>query len=129
MMNYLLDTHTLIWFITEDPMLPETVKKEIKNINNTCCVSIASLWEIAIKLSLNKLELNNSLQNIIEIIDLSSIDILPINTMHVIRVSTLPLHHRDPFDRLIIAQSISENYTLLSKDNIFKSYAVDVKWG
>jgi PIN domain nuclease of toxin-antitoxin system len=92
-MTYLLDTHTLIWAITDDQKLLRHLKDEIANLDNDVYVSIASLWEIGIKTSLGKLEF-----------------------------------HRDPFDRLLIAQSIIENLTIITKDEKFGLYSVKLKW-
>ncbi len=108
-MNYLLDTHILIWFITEDPKLKVPLEKIIKNKNHKCFTSIASLWEICIKSSINKLELKSSLDEIFNIIRLSDIEIIPITPVHLLLNATLKLHHRDPFDRIIIAQAQVEN--------------------
>lgn len=127
-MNYLLDTHTLIWAITDNKKSLGSVREEIKNLNNECLVSIASCWEIGIKLSLKKLELNSSLNQIFETITLSAFKILPIAPDHIIQVSKLQLHHRDPFDRLIIAQAMVENLTIITKDREFSQYDVNIKW-
>ena len=102
-MNLLLDTHTTIWFITEDKILPINVKTLIEDITNTCFVSIASLWEMGIKHSLGKLDLKVDFMRIFELIDQSGLTILPITTNHILTNTTLEFHHRDPFDRLIIA--------------------------
>ncbi|GMQ24297.1 type II toxin-antitoxin system VapC family toxin [Algoriphagus sp. oki45] len=127
-MAYFLDTHTLLWFVSGDKLLPESSKKIIKNINESCFLSAVSLWEITIKHQLKKLELGLSLEELFEYVDRNQIEIIPINYLHLIQLSKLPSHHGDPFDRLIISQAISENLTLTSKDSIFKEYEVKVIW-
>ena len=127
-MNLLLDTHTTIWFITEDKTLPSNVKTLIEDTTNTCFVSIASLWEMGIKHSLGKLNLKVDLKRIFELIDLSGLTILPITTSPILTNTTLEFHHRDPFDRLIIAQAKSEGLTIASKDVVFKDYNIDLVW-
>ena len=127
-MNLLLDTHTAIWFITEDKTLPANVKALIEDATNTCFVSVASLWEMGIKYSLGKLDLKTDLKRIFELIDQSGLTILPITTNHILINTTLEFHHRDPFDRLIIAQAKSEGLTVASKDGVFKDYNIDLIW-
>lgn len=127
-MSILLDTHTVIWFITDDEQLPKSLKGAIKNPDNECFVSIASHWEMSIKHSLGKLELKTSLAKIFQLIDQSGISLLPITPTHVLTSSTLPFLHRDPFDRLIIAQAMSEGFTLMSKDQVFKEYPINLIW-
>jgi PIN domain nuclease of toxin-antitoxin system len=128
MNGYLLDTHSLIWFLTDDPHLPKKVKSLIENLDNSCVVSSASLWEIAIKHSLNKIQLKHSLDVLFEIIQQSQIEVITITDNHILASSKLPFHHRDPFDRMIIAQAITENFTIITKDNFFKSYKVKLAW-
>jgi PIN domain nuclease of toxin-antitoxin system len=128
-MRYLLDTHTLLWFITDDSRLPRVLRNEIIDVNTTCVVSIVSLWEMGIKYSLNKLQLTKNLKDIFAIIDQSSLSTSPILVSHILQLNSLPLHHRDPFDRLLIAQAQVENLTILTKDAAFGSYDVSVRWG
>jgi len=127
-MNLLIDTHALIWFITEDDQLPIKVKELIEDATNTCFVSIASLWEIGIKYSLGKLDLKADLKKIFELIEQSGLTLLPITTTHILTNTALDFHHRDPFDRLIIAQTKSEGLTLISKDGVFKDYNINLIW-
>lgn len=105
-MNCLLDTHSFIWFSEADPKLPPEIKARIEDKNNSIFLSMASLWEIAIKLSLNKLELKKSLDAIILEIENSRIQWLHIKPKHIGLLKALPFLHRDPFDRLIIAQAM-----------------------
>jgi PIN domain nuclease of toxin-antitoxin system len=127
-MNYLLDTHTLIWFIIDDPILPLLVKRQIEDTDNKCFCSVASIWEIGIKHSIGKLDLKFNLVEIIKITESSLIELLPIDTSHIVENSNLPLHHRDPFDRLLIAQAQVENLTIITKDTLFSTYGVKTFW-
>ena len=127
-MAYLLDAHTLLWFISGDKQLPESSKEIIKNLNESCFLSAASLWEITIKHQLKKLELGISLEELFEFVDRNQIEIIPINSIHLLQLSQIPFYHNNPFDRLIIAQAISENLKLISKDSIFKKYPVNLVW-
>lgn len=101
-MQFLLDTHTFIWFINGDSSLPENVLNNIRNINNRCFISIASIWEMAIKMSLGKLELKAEFDKILDILDENDFEILPITFNHIQTLINLPYHHRDPFDRIIL---------------------------
>ena len=127
-MNLLLDTHTTIWFITEDKTLPAHLKELIEDGANTCFVSIASFWEMGIKHSLGKLDLKVDLRRIFELIDQSGLTVLPITTNHILTNTTLEFHHRDPFDRLMIAQAKSEGLTVVSRDGVFKDYNIELIW-
>lgn len=127
-MAYLLDTHTLLWFVAGDKQLPESSKKIIKNVNESCFLSAASLWEITIKHQLKKLELGISLEELFKFVDRNQIEIISINSLHLLQLSKLPFYHHDPFDRMIIAQAISENLKLISRDHIFKNYQVSLVW-
>lgn len=127
-MSYLLDTHTFIWFINGDTSLPNKVVSEIRDLKNQCFISIASIWEIAIKSKLNKLELFSDFDKIIEFLDENQIEVLPIGFNHILTLNNLEFHHRDPFDRILIAQAITEELILLSKDKNFTFYDVNVFW-
>jgi len=125
-MDYLLDTHIVIWFITNDPKLHDVAKSEIENTENKCFVSIASFWEIGIKYSLGRLELGSNLETIFDLISKSGLEVLPVTQNHILTSSKLEFHHNDPFDRLMIAQAISEKLKLISKDDAFKKYKVPI---
>ncbi|MFW5701145.1 MAG: type II toxin-antitoxin system VapC family toxin [Cyclobacteriaceae bacterium] len=127
-MHLLLDTHAFIWFAEDDNNLASNIKKEIEFPQNTIYLSIASIWEIAIKMQLNKVSMNRSIEEILELTAQSSIEIMPILPEHIIKLTKLDFHHRDPFDRIIIAQGLEENLKIVSKDSIFSSYGVDVIW-
>ena len=127
-MDLLLDTHAFIWFINGDAALPQKVVDAIKNVENKCFISIASLWEIAIKSSMKKLELKSDFDKIADFLIDNDIEILPISFEHLQRVLTLEFHHRDPFDRIIISQGLVERLTILSKDEHFPSYTDRILW-
>ncbi len=127
-MNNLLDTHTFIWFINGEEELSGNARKaiEYKGANNF--VSIASLWEIAIKLSLGKLKLRTEFSAVPEQIIGNGFQILPITFEDTLKLSALLFHHRDPFDRLIIVQSLTNRLDIISKDKQFANYGVSTVW-
>jgi PIN domain nuclease of toxin-antitoxin system len=125
-MKLLLDTHVLLWYLDNNPKLPESWKYSIEDRHNSIAVSIASLWEIAIKVSLGKLELQDDLATIEYILRQQDIAFLHIRTPHLLQLLKLPFHHRDPFDRLIIAQAQVEQLTLVSDDGMFTDYSVSL---
>jgi PIN domain nuclease of toxin-antitoxin system len=127
-MKLLWDTHTFIWLILGDEKLSEQAKIEIENPENDHYLSIASLWEIGIKVKLGKLEILQPFENIINDVTKNGINILPINFNHLVENMSLELHHRDPFDRLIISQSKAENMFIISKDEIFDKYINNRIW-
>jgi PIN domain nuclease of toxin-antitoxin system len=127
-MNVLLDTHALIWFLEGDSQLSPTAKSNISNPDNTCFVSQATLWEMAIKRSIGKLEMNTPYQNLPRLIWKNGFEILTIEFEHFEHIINLPFYHKDPFDRIIIAQSIIEKMPLISIDSCFKDYPVHLIW-
>ncbi len=127
-MNNLLDTHTLIWFINGDGLLSEKAKKSIEKTNIINFVSIASLWEIAIKISLGKLELSIPFSSLSDLLNSNAFQILPVSFDDTALIINLPFHHRDPFDRIIIAQSINNNLNVISKDSFFRDYQIALTW-
>ncbi len=127
-MDLLIDTHAVIWFITEDKKLPPKTRQLIENTENDCFVSIATYWEIAIKHSLDRLDLNSDLERIFQIIEETGFEILPITVNQILKNAKLYFHHQDPFDRTIIAQAIRENLSIITKDEKFKNYQVPVIW-
>lgn len=128
-MQYLLDTHTFLWFLEGDNQLSDKVKNEITDVKNTCFISIASLWEIAIKSSLGKLNLKFPFDNLTSYLSANDIEIIPITFDHIQALRNLEFQHRDPFDRLIIAQAIKENLIILTQDSNFFKYSVKIVWG
>lgn len=127
-MAFLLDTHTFLWFVSGDKQLPLSIKEKIKDIDQSCFLSAASLWEITIKEQLGKLKLGISLKELFNYIERNQIEVVPISFEHLLALSKLPSFHNDPFDRLIIAQAIAENFTVLTKDGGFKKYKVKQQW-
>ncbi len=128
MTNYLLDTHVLIWFMNGDENLPKLVKEKVINANSSCFISIASLWEIAIKSSLGKLDLQIEFSQILQFLADNNIEVLSIEFGHLQKLLVLPYHHRDPFDRIIISQGIANKFILISKDGNFRKYNVSLIW-
>ena len=128
-MRLLLDTHTLLWAVNDDPRLSEHARVLLEDTANDSFLSVASLWEIAIKVTIGKLDLGSSFDSfVIDKVASKNVTLLSIEKAHLSRLTTLPLHHRDPFDRLIIAQAMEENLTVLSKDEHFPAYDVQVLW-
>ncbi len=124
-MTLLLDTHTLIWFLEDNPRLADNARRAIEDPANPAFVSIASGWEMAIKVALGKLKLPIPLQEIFPgHLETLRLDILPIQPRHLHRLLELPRHHGDPFDRLIAAQALSEDFTVVSHDAAFDAYGV-----
>jgi PIN domain nuclease of toxin-antitoxin system len=127
-MIYLIDTHILIWLFGKSNNLPKNIFELLKNKKNKIYVSAVSIWEIAIKVSIGKLKFPFEITNIINEIGILNISILDITSEHLINVAALPFHHKDPFDRLIISQSIIENIPIISSDNIFSKYDIEIIW-
>ncbi len=128
-MNYLLDTHVLLWFINGDASLSKNAKAIIKNFDNNCFISIASIWEIGIKISLNKLQIDFDFKDLATFLTDNKIEILDININHIEVLSTLPFLHRDPFDRILIAQCMVEKIALLTKDDAINLYkTIEIIW-
>ena len=124
----LLDTNAFLYFINNDSALTETAKNIIES-EADLLISIASLWEIAIKFSIGKLTLPDPFEKFIPAqLRHNDIEILPVNLRHLDRVSSLPFHHKDPFDRVIIAQSAVENLPIVSSDTAFDLYKIERIW-
>jgi len=128
-MAYLLDTHAILWFMAGDELLPIKSKNLIQDFRNVCFVSIASLWEITIKIQKEKLKLDFPLAHFFDYLASNQIEILGINQEHLLYLLTLPTHHADPFDRMIISQAFVDDMTVITKDSIFEEYGVKVLWG
>ena len=127
-MNLLLDTHALLWLLEGNDNLSKIAKKEIQNPENTSFVSSVSLWEIAIKISIGKLNMKSDFTTLPQMIWENGIEMLPIEFRHYAETLTLPFHHKDPFDRIIIAQAIQEKMPVISCDGNFPSYNIDIIW-
>lgn len=128
-MKYLLDTHTLIWLLNGDDNIPSKVVDIIESPKNEIFVSIISFWEIAIKKSLGKLDIVDSTEKILKEAEDSGIKVLDIKPKHVFYVEKLYFHHRDPFDRILIATTITEKLKIISIDEVFDKYKVKRIWG
>ena len=128
-MRLLLDTHTFLWFLLDDPQLRTTARDFIIDPANDIEVSPATYWEIAIKISLGKYALPEPYGIFIEReIMANDFHILPIEPKHTVVLTTLPFHHRDPFDRLLIAQAMVEDIPIVSMDPAFDAYPIIRLW-
>lgn len=128
-MRLLLDTHTFLWWVGDAPELSAKAKKTIAQPRNECFVSLASCWELAIKVSLGKLKISGTLERFIpEQLTANGFRELAIEVRHAARVARLPFHHRDPFDRLLAAQALEEGLTIVSADSVFRRYGVRRIW-
>jgi PIN domain nuclease of toxin-antitoxin system len=125
----LLDTHTLLWWILDDRPLTRTARETIAETNNTMLVSAASAWEIAIKFRLGKLPRAGDLvSNFSSEVVNEGFELLPVSAEHGIRAGMLPGLHKDPFDRMLIAQSQAENIPIISNEAVFETYGVRRLW-
>lgn len=125
-MRLILDTHAFLWFVLKDSKLSPAAIALISDLSNEVLISPASYWEIAIKVSLGKYQIPGSFQIWIERqLLINSFETLPIQIAHAAKVAALPFHHRDPFDRLLIAQALTENIPIISVDNRFDQYSVE----
>ena len=129
MKNFILDTHTFLWYLSGDELLSKKAKLLIEDTDNLKFISIASIWEISIKLNLKKLKLGVSLENLKNEININGFEILPLDFEHIITLSSLENHHKDPFDRIITPQAIYEGFGIISKDRNFEYYKeIKVIW-
>jgi PIN domain nuclease of toxin-antitoxin system len=128
-MKILLDTHTFLWWITDDQKLSGRAREIISDGSNELFLSAATGWEMAIKAQIGRLKLpGEPIHFILEQMRINAIQSLPIQMNHALHVSTLPQHHRDPFDRLLIAQAQLEGLPVLSSDHQLANYQVEVIW-
>ena len=127
-MNILLDTHALIWFLDDDKRLSRTAKEAIFCHENIIFISIASLWEIGIKLSTGKLNSNVGLDGFADAIEKNGFILLAISPEHIKAVTELPFVHRDPFDRILIAQANVEKMTIMTVDENIHAYGTPHLW-
>ncbi len=126
-MKVLLDTHAFLWLISDEDRLSENARQTFLNMENSLFFSAASLWEICIKKSLGKISLKDGwLQTIQKEMEINTIQWLPIEMIHCAEVTELPFYHRDPFDRMLIAQAIVEEMKLLSRDSRLSGYAIEL---
>lgn len=128
-MRVLLDTHALLWIVADSPRLSPAVRQSAGDPTIEKLVSIASLWEIAIKVQLGKLELGMPFDGLIDLIQSRALAvILAISPAHVTRLRRMEFHHRDPFDRMLVAQALTENLPLASADALLDAYGVQRLW-
>ncbi|MDP9360166.1 MAG: type II toxin-antitoxin system VapC family toxin [Acidobacteriota bacterium] len=128
-MKLLLDTHAFLWWIRDDESLGARARKTIANDRNHCFLSMASCWEMAIKKSLGKLEIPEPVDAFVaEQLAANRFTLLSIDLRHVSHVSRLAFHHRDPFDRLMVAQAREEGLAIASADPIFHKYGIERVW-
>lgn len=128
-MRLLLDTHAMYWYIEGDPQLSVTARTLIQDTSNEVLISPASYWEIAIKVSLGKWQLNRSYEDFMDIgLNQYGFQVLPILPTHTARLIGLPFHHKDPFDRLLVAQALVEQISLVSADPALDAYGVTRLW-
>ena len=128
-MRLLLDTHAFLWWVADDRRLPRRARAAITNPTNECLVSVASCWEMAIKVSIGKLTLPAPVERFVpDQLATNGFRLLPIELAHAARVAKLPRHHGDPFDRLLIAQSLIENLSMVSAESILGKYGVQRLW-
>ena len=121
-MRLLLDTHTLLWLITDNPTVLRGIREAVNDPANEVFVSAASVWEIAIKRSLGRLD---APENLVEQLKASDYTLLLVNFDHAEQVGELPLHHRDPFDRMLVAQAQVEDLVLVTRDGDIPRYEVE----
>lgn len=128
-MNLLLDTHTLLWWLLDDPRLPDVARRAISPANRRVLVSSASAWEIATKHRLGKLpEIGEIVETLPRYLRQERFEVLPIDFGHALLAGQLPGPHRDPFDRMLIAQARKENLHVVTGDAVFAKYGVKVIW-
>jgi len=125
-MKLLLDTHVLLWFQADDPALPGAMRSAIRSASNESFVSIVSLWEIGLKHGIGKLPLRMPLDAFFSTITQAPFRILALEQEHIVAASALPLHHRDPFDRMLIGQAMQEGMSVVTVDQQFGKYTVPV---
>lgn len=128
-MNLLLDTHTFLWWAHDPARLSRTAYAALYDLQHTLYLSVASIWEIQIKIQIGKLILPKPLAHVVENQQhINNLQLLTIAPAHIYQLDTLPLHHKDPFDRMILAQAFAENCTIVSVDGVFSQYGAPVLW-
>ncbi len=128
-MNLLLDTHVFIWAVSDSSRLSDKARDLIRDPQHLKWLSLVSAWEMQIKFQIGKLTLEKPLADLIEDQrEENDLQILPITLQHILALNNLPMHHRDPFDRLLIGQAIEQNLVLISHDEGFEDYDVQIMW-
>jgi len=127
--RHLLDTHTFLWLATGDARLPPDLPHRLADPEVELLLSVASIWEMAIKKSLGKLTTTIPLEELIAAqCEAMAASVLDVRREHALGVATLPFHHRDPFDRLLVAQAVAEGLAIVSRDEAFDGYPVERVW-
>ena len=121
-MKILLDTHTFIWYVEGASELSLMAKKHIEDPTNQCLVSLVSLWEMSIKVGLGKLDLMGAFESVLEDIAQNGFELQPITFDHILLQTHLEWHHKDPFDRLLVAQCLAEKMPIISRDAVLDAY-------
>ena len=127
-MSFLIDTHAFLWYIQASDQLSPKAADILEDPNQKLYFSIASLWEISIKMGLGKLKLDNSFHELEALLSRLSIEILPITFADTETYFSLSLHHRDPFDRMLITQVMNRSLSIITADSAFDAYAIDRVW-
>ena len=128
-MGYLLDTHTFLWWVEDAPELSRSARELISEPQNLCFLSLVSSWEMAIKTSIGKLKLTRPVRDYVTThLAANGFKQLNLTLNHVTRVETLDWHHRDPFDRLLIAQALENKLAIISADKAFDAYGIERIW-
>ena len=122
-MGYLVDTHVALWAMVDDPRFGPEARVALADPLADVVVSVASVWEMAIKVKIGKLRAPDDL---VEALEATGVEILSINAEHALAAAALPLHHRDPFDRMLVAQATLEGHTLVSADAALRAYEIDI---
>lgn len=127
-MGLLLDTHAIIWYLEGDQQLSEMARIRLDDRDERRCVSVISIWEIAVKINVGKLEIKKPFDELERFLIANAFEWLPLNFEHAQRYLNLPLFHRDPFDRMLIAQAITEGLTIVTRDPHFPEYGIPILW-
>ena len=128
-MRVLLDTHAFLWFITADPKLSTQAAQVIRDGRNDVLLSLASVWEIAIKVSIGRLPIPQPLDTFVpQQLGFNRIGLLPVELRHALAIARLPLHHRDPFDRMLVVQAQADDIPIVSADTTLDAYGVQRLW-
>ena len=127
-MDILLDTHAAWWFLNGDDKMPKKVKETNLNEDNTIYISIATIWEVAIKMSIRKLNFDGGIDGFIEAVEENDFSLLEVGVEHVKAITDLPFIHRDPFDRLLIAQAKTEDIPIMTTDANMLKYDITPIW-
>jgi PIN domain nuclease of toxin-antitoxin system len=128
-MRLLIDSHAIIWWMTDDPRLSPMARKALGSSQHERFLSLASLWELSLKVAAGRLQgIGSTMDNLRQASAKQAIEILPITYEHILRVESLPLHHADPFDRLLVAQALEEGLTILTADRTLSRHPVSILW-